>query len=272
MQFALKVFETQEREQFRIIDRDGEPWFVAKDVASILGYSNPQKAIRDHCKAAEKVGVNETFTLDPQTIVIPERDLYRLIIRSKLPTAERFEEWVFGEVLPSIRKTGGYQIGRGTPVFIARYSANWDKPDTGYFSVINELVVQFWGRLEHAGYILADRAPNGKEIRPDNAVGRRFSDHLKEHHPELIGGVSYCHHETPEWQGPARQYPLEMLGIFRRFVDEVWIPNHAAEYLATRDPAALPYLQKLLPSPDKPKIGMMRNPANSRFRRLKKAG
>lgn len=87
---------------------DGEPWFVAKDVAVVLGYSNPQKAVRDHCKAAIPVGVNESFTLDPQTVIIPERDVYRLIMRSKLPSAERFEEWVVGEVLPSIRKTGQY--------------------------------------------------------------------------------------------------------------------------------------------------------------------
>ncbi|MFA7429903.1 MAG: BRO family protein [Rhodospirillaceae bacterium] len=87
---------------------DGEPWFVAKDVAEVLGYANPQKAARDHCKAAQPVGVNVSFTLDPQTVIIPERDMYRLIMRSKLPAAERFEEWVVGEVLPAIRRTGHY--------------------------------------------------------------------------------------------------------------------------------------------------------------------
>lgn len=91
----------------RTIERNGEPWFVGKDVAEILGYKNPHKAIREHCK-----GVNETFTPSaggPQTVkIIPERDLYRLIMRSKLPAAERFEEWVVAEVLPAIRKTGQY--------------------------------------------------------------------------------------------------------------------------------------------------------------------
>lgn len=88
---------------------DGEPWFVAKDIADVLGYTNPQKAVRDHCKGARPVGVNESFTLDPQTTIVPERDLYRLIMRSKLPAAERFEDWVVGEVLPAIRKTGRYE-------------------------------------------------------------------------------------------------------------------------------------------------------------------
>ena len=88
-------------------DENGEPWFVAKDVADVLGYTNPQKAIRDHCK-----GVNEMDTPTSggvQTVkIIPERDVYRLIMRSKLPAAEQFEEWVVGEVLPSIRKHSGY--------------------------------------------------------------------------------------------------------------------------------------------------------------------
>lgn len=88
---------------------DGEPWFVAKDVAELLGYANPHDAIRTHCK-----GVSETRTPSNggmQTVkIIPERDVYRLVMRSKLPEAERFEEWVVGEVLPKLRKTGAYSM------------------------------------------------------------------------------------------------------------------------------------------------------------------
>ncbi|WP_270375995.1 BRO family protein [Marinicauda sp. Alg238-R41] len=94
----------------RTVELDGEPWFVARDVAAVLGYTNPHKAIRDHCK-----GVNETFTPSAggeQTVkIIREPDVYRLIIKSRLPAAERFERWVMEEVLPAIRRTGGY----GTP-------------------------------------------------------------------------------------------------------------------------------------------------------------
>ncbi len=91
----------------RVINRDGEPWFVAKDLTDVLGYSNSSDAIARHCKGVVKhdiptVGGTQSLT------IIPERDLYRLIIRSKLPAAERFEEWIVGEVLPSIRKTGSY--------------------------------------------------------------------------------------------------------------------------------------------------------------------
>jgi anti-repressor protein len=95
--------------EVRVIEKEGEPWFVAKDIAELLGYSNTAKAVRDHCK-----GVNEMDTPTQggvQTVkVIPERDLYRLIMRSKMPEAEKFEEWVVGEVLPSIRKTGSYGV------------------------------------------------------------------------------------------------------------------------------------------------------------------
>lgn len=93
--------------EVRVIERDGEPWFVAKDVACVLGYANTRKAIIDHCK-----GGNETLLPSAggkQTVkIIPERDVYRLIMRSKLPAAEAFEEWVVGEVLPAVRKHGGY--------------------------------------------------------------------------------------------------------------------------------------------------------------------
>ncbi|MCO7595033.1 MULTISPECIES: Bro-N domain-containing protein [Pseudomonas] len=94
----------------RVVLIDGEPWFSARDVAEGLGYSNPQKAVRDHCKSPRPVGVNDSFTLGPSANIIPERDVYRLVMRSKLPQAERFEEWVVSEVLPSIRKTGGYSV------------------------------------------------------------------------------------------------------------------------------------------------------------------
>ena len=84
----------------RVLDINDEPMFVAKDVAVILGYTNPQKAVRDHCKTRTPlggIGVNDSVPLDPQTIIIPERDVYRLVMRSKLPAAESFEEWVVAE-------------------------------------------------------------------------------------------------------------------------------------------------------------------------------
>jgi prophage antirepressor-like protein len=91
-----------------ITDAQGEPWFVAKDVADLLEYSNPHEAVRTHCKGVREILIPSAGG-DQMTKVMPERDVYRLIMRSKMPAAEAFEEWVVGEVLPSIRKTGSYQ-------------------------------------------------------------------------------------------------------------------------------------------------------------------
>jgi len=101
-----------EKAEVRVVTIDGEPWFVAKDVAEVLGYSNPLDAVAKHCKAVMKDGfaARDSIGRMQKTPLIPERDLYRLVMKSQLPTAERFEEWVVGEVLPSIRKTGGYSV------------------------------------------------------------------------------------------------------------------------------------------------------------------
>ena len=97
-----------ESNNVRVVMKDEEPWFVAKDVAEVLGYVNSRKAIADHCKAVDTVTIRDGSSGNPNMTIIPERDMYRLIMRSKLPAAERFEEWVVGEVLPSIRKYGAY--------------------------------------------------------------------------------------------------------------------------------------------------------------------
>lgn len=105
----LQIFQNQEFGQVRFVEVDGKPYAVATDVAKVLGYSNTSKAIADHCK-----GVTKRYTLtnggQQETNVIPEGDIYRLIIRSKLKTAERFEHWVFDEVLPALRQSGSYSI------------------------------------------------------------------------------------------------------------------------------------------------------------------
>jgi len=90
-----------------ITDDQGEPWFVAKDVADLLEYSNPHEAVRTHCKGVREILIPSSGG-EQMTKVMPERDVYRLIMRSKMPAAEAFEEWVVGDVLPTIRKTGSY--------------------------------------------------------------------------------------------------------------------------------------------------------------------
>ena len=109
----IQIFSSEEFGQIRVIEQDGEPWFVGKDVTDILGYSNSRKAIGDHVNEEDK-GVTKCDTLGgiQDMVVINESGLYSLILSSKLPTAKRFRRWVTAEVLPSIRKTGRYMNPR----------------------------------------------------------------------------------------------------------------------------------------------------------------
>lgn len=106
---GITIFHSKEFGDIHTITKNGQPWFIGKEVASILGYTNPLKAIRDHVDEEDK-GVNETFTPGGKQAVtiINESGLYSLILSSKLPGAKRFKHWVTSEVLPAIRKTGGY--------------------------------------------------------------------------------------------------------------------------------------------------------------------
>jgi len=92
----------------RIVEKGGEPWFVAKDVCDVLGYSNASKAIDDHCKNATETRTNDSLGRQSKTIIIPEGDVYRLVFRSKMEKAEQFTDWVTSEVLPAIRKHGAF--------------------------------------------------------------------------------------------------------------------------------------------------------------------
>ena len=122
MNNKLTVFNNADFGEIRTLEENGTVLFNGADVAKALGYSNPHDAISRHCKGVVKREVvsrttNQHGVTTEQTVemsFIPEGDVYRLIARSKLPTAERFESWVFDEVLPSIRKNGGYIAGQET--------------------------------------------------------------------------------------------------------------------------------------------------------------
>lgn len=109
MKNNLEIFSSNEFGELRTINENGKVMFVASDIAKMLGYTNTSKAISDHCRY-----VTKRYIPHPQgkgtleVNFIPEGDVYRLITHSKLPAAEKFESWVFDEVLPSIRKTGSY--------------------------------------------------------------------------------------------------------------------------------------------------------------------
>jgi len=247
----FKYEHDNQLDHVRTVEIDGEIWFVATDVAKVLGYKKPHDALKAHCKerGTMKHGVLSKGG-SQETILINEPNVYRLIVKSQLPSAEKFEQWLFEEVIPSIRKTGSYGIDRRkTPNFITRYFKNFDKIKPGTFSVITELYVRLYSRLEHAGYVIPDKGFAGKEIRPDVSVGKCFANYLREKYRSAPQEFEkYSHTFESGVSVPARLYPLELISIFIRYIDEVWIPNYAEGYFKDRDRKALDFLPKLLPA------------------------
>ena len=109
----LKIYQNEEFGAVRTLTIEGDPWFVGKDVADILGYSNSRKAIADHVDEEDKtdgVTIRDAIGREQNPVLINESGLYSLILSSKLPAARRFKHWVTSEVLPSIRRYGLYAI------------------------------------------------------------------------------------------------------------------------------------------------------------------
>ena len=107
----LQIFNNPEFGEIRTTVIDGEPWFVGKDVADILGYQNGSRDINRHVEEEDRQNYqNGTFESPRGMTIINESGLYSLVLSSKLPTAKKFKRWVTSEVLPTIRKTGSYSV------------------------------------------------------------------------------------------------------------------------------------------------------------------
>lgn len=127
---TVRVFQNSQFGSIRIIDNDGEPWFIGKDIANALGYSNTKDALNNHVDEEDKRIIKrsqittfnipqrsgtDTFTIPARGLtIINESGLYSLVLQSKLPAAKPFKRWVTHEVLPSIRKTGQYISPKST--------------------------------------------------------------------------------------------------------------------------------------------------------------
>lgn len=110
---GLQIFNNEEFGEIRTVTKNNKTYFAGSDVASALGYAIPHKAVQTHCKGVLKWNI-PTKSGNQDVLFIPEGDVYRLIMRSKLPAAEKFESWVMDEVITSIRKNGGYIAGQET--------------------------------------------------------------------------------------------------------------------------------------------------------------
>ena len=145
----LKVFENKEFGSIRTVQIDNEPYFVGKDVADILGYANPRKAIIDHVDEEDKtdgVTIRDSIGREQNPVCINESGLYSLILSSKLPTAKKFKRWVTAEVLPAIRKTGGYVSNE--EMFINTYLPYADEQTVLMFRSQLEIIKSLNAKIE----------------------------------------------------------------------------------------------------------------------------
>ena len=145
----VQIFNCEEFGQVRTIEIDGKPYFMASDIAKALGYVRPNDAIQQHCRATVKHRIPISGKIQ-EVNFIGEGDMYRLITHSKLESAERFESWVFDEVLPALRKTGSYEMPKQKP----------DKPKKEKLPSVNMMVKNIKEALHDAGvdskYIAAE--------------------------------------------------------------------------------------------------------------------
>ena len=144
MNDGMLTVSNSEFGKLEILMENGKELFTAKECARILGYSDPNGAVRNHCKGCVKRTVVDARGCKQIANYIPEGDLYRLIIRSRLPAAQKFEKWLFDEVLPELRRTGGYRA----------------KPAA-------DLPHQWMGR----GCIIVDEAVKRLGVKKDKVVG-----------------------------------------------------------------------------------------------------
>lgn len=255
MQLQVFKFQSKEQQQFndiRTVEIDGELWFVASDVTNILGYSNGRDAVSRHCKVRGVVKHDIPTKSGNQAVtLINEPNVYRLTVKSQLPSAELFESWLFEEVIPQIRKKGFYgRVDRAEiPNFYKRYLGNIHKIELHkHFSVVSELFTILYSELENVGYVIPNKAEDGKLIMPDISVGKMFATYLEKQSSEYKDSFEYYDHSFDDGRTDqkARKYTIEALPLFRKYVIEVWIPENAQGYFRERDPLALDYLPKLL--------------------------
>lgn len=144
----IKVFENKEFGKVRTVLRGGEPYFVGKDVASILGYAKPLNALAMHVDEDDslKQGLIDSMGRTQETIFINESGLYSLILSSKLPSAKKFKRWVTSEVLPTIRKTGGYVANE--ELFVNTYLPNADSATKELFKLNLQTIRQLNEKIE----------------------------------------------------------------------------------------------------------------------------
>ncbi len=150
MEQIIKIFENEKFGKVRTVIKDGEPWFVGKDVAVILGYAKPENAIAAHVDSEDKTttliqGTGSNYK--SKTTIINESGLYSLVLSSKMPRAKEFRRWVTATILPTLRRSGGYVANE--EMFIENYLPFLEEPYRGLFKLQMTAINKLNERIRH---------------------------------------------------------------------------------------------------------------------------
>ena len=175
MENEIKIFENEEFGKVRTVIKDGEPWLVGKDVAEILEYSNTRDAISRHVDSEDKTTVvisDSGSSYKSKTTIINESGFYSLVLSSKMPKAKEFRRWVTSNVLPTIRRTGGYVANED--MFIENYLPFLEEPYQGLFRLQMMAINQLNERIRHDQPLLefANQVSNSENLIDMNAMAK----------------------------------------------------------------------------------------------------
>ena len=175
MENKIKIFESEEFGRIRTLkEESGKVVFCGSDIAKALGYRNVSDALVRHCKGIVKHDIPhpQSPTKTIEMTFIPEGDVYRLVAHSRLPGAAKFESWIFDEVLPTIRRTGGYVANED--MFIKNYLPFLDEPYQGLFRLQMMAINQLNERIRHDQPLVkfANQVSNTENLIDMNAMAK----------------------------------------------------------------------------------------------------
>ncbi len=175
MENEIKIFENEEFGKVRTVIKDGEPWLVGKDVDEILEYSNTRDAISRHIDSEDKTTVvisDSGSNYKSKTTIINESGFYSLVLSSKMPKAKEFRRWVTSNVLPTIRRTGGYVANED--MFIENYLPFLEEPYQGLFRLQMIAINQLNERIRHDQPLVefANQVSNTENLIDMNAMAK----------------------------------------------------------------------------------------------------
>lgn len=251
---TLAVFKFSSN-NVRVVMINGEPWFIARDVLEALGSksrSNDVKAMVEEDLGGGYVTVVPLGTAggEQQMVALSEAALTMVVSRSRTELGKAMNRWIHTEVLPSIRKTGGYGKQQCNLVWFERlklYKAKTKIP-VGWFSIFEEMTHGLIAEFEHAGYSLPDGSI------PDISVGKHFCKYLRglgystEKGSDVV--QAYKHFYPDGRVVDANIYRDVLLAEYRRWFQETYKPQHLPQYMKGKDPASLPTLCGMLGLPE----------------------